>query len=90
MTRITQDTLELMIATHERADPYSPWGIGKASFEANAQRETHPRAKRALYLTAARHWRGVMQTRLILGERAQAFRAYKFARMAVSAARYTL
>ena len=85
---ISQETLAQMVATHERADPYSPWGMGKASYEADAQRATHPNAKRALYLQAARHWRGVMQQRLTLGERALAFRAYKFGRMAVSAARY--
>lgn len=85
---IGKDTLQSMIAVHAGVDPYSPYGIWKASFEANAQRATNPHAKRALWLAAARHWRQVMQMRLIMGERAMAFGAYKFARMAVSAARY--
>ncbi len=85
---ISQETLAQMVAIHERADPYSPWGMGKASYESSAQRATHPGAQRALYLQAARHWRGVMAQRLTLGERTLAARAYKFARMAVSAARY--
>lgn len=88
MARITQETVAQMIDVHKRVDPYSPYGTHKASFEANAERATHPAAKRAEWLNAAAHWRGVMQTRLILGERAQAFRAYKFARIAASAAHY--
>jgi hypothetical protein len=86
--RISKNTLTMMIDTHERADPYSPYGVGKASYEANAERAINRNAKRAEWLKAAAHWRGVMQMRLVMGERNLAFRAYKFARIAVSAAHY--
>jgi len=86
--RISKNTLTTMIELHERADPYSPYGAGKVSYEANAERLINRNARRAEWLKAAAHWRGVMQMRLVMGERNFAFRAYKFARIAVSAAHY--
>lgn len=88
---IAQDTLKQIIDVHMRADPYSPYGIYKASWEACAMRATNPSARRALWLEAARHWREVMRTRLAMRsdyERGLAFRAYKFARIAISSAHY--
>ena len=86
--RISKNTLTMMIDTHKRADPYSPYSAGKATYEANAERLINRNARRAVWLKAAAHWRGVMQMRLVTGERNLAFRAYKFARIAVSAAHY--
>ncbi len=88
MPRMSEAVTTQMIDVHMRADPYSPYGTYKASFEADAMRAEHPAAKRMNWLAAAAHWRGVMRTRLLLGERTQAYRAYKFARVAVSAAHY--
>ncbi len=88
MTPISKETLASMIDIHQRQDPYSPYGTHKASYEASAQRTDHPNSQRALWLLAARHWRILMRECNALGDTKRYWRAYKFARIALSAAHY--
>ena len=85
---ISREGVSQMIAVHQRADPYSPYGRHKASWEADAERAIAPAAKRALWLQAARHWRTLMRECGAVGDAKRYWRAYKFARIAISAARY--
>lgn len=88
MQIITRENLAAMISIHMRADPYSPYGEYKASWEAEAQRSNLPAQRRALWLLAARHWRVLMGNCAAIGDTRRYWRAYKFARIAISAAHY--